>query len=108
MATPAVRTITIVPKRHVVSEERAARAIIEWVDGSGQRRPIAKTLKPGDKVSWESSGGASDGKVVRKLTSATRIKGHVAKPTPEDTQYLVKSDKSGGEAAHKPEALRRR
>jgi hypothetical protein len=68
---------------------------------------MAKTLKPGDKVSWESSGGSSTGKVVKKLTSTTRIKGHVAKPTKDDPQYLVESDKSGGKAAHKPEALRK-
>ena len=69
---------------------------------------MAKTFEPGDKVGWDSAGGTSDGKVVKKLTTTTRIKGHVAKPTPEDPQYLVKSDKSGRKAAHKPEELRRR
>ncbi len=69
---------------------------------------MADELKPGDKVKWESSGGSSVGKVVKKLTSTTRIKRHVAKPSKEDPQYLVKSDKSGGEAAHKPEALEKR
>jgi hypothetical protein len=68
---------------------------------------MAKTLEPGDKVGWESSGGSSTGKVVRKLTSPTRIKGHTAKPTEDDPQYLVESEKSGGRAAHKPEALKK-
>ena len=35
-----------------------------------------KTLKPGDAVSWNSSGGESVGKVVKKLTSPTQIKTH--------------------------------
>lgn len=69
---------------------------------------MADRLKAGDQVEWESSGGTSEGKVEKKLTSTTRIKGHVAKPTPDEPQYLVKSDKSGGVAAHKPEALKRR
>ena len=69
---------------------------------------MADQLKPGDEVAWESSGGTSRGKVVEKLTSITRIKKHAAKPTPQDPQYLVRSDRSGGEAAHRPEALRRR
>lgn len=68
---------------------------------------MAKTLKPGEKVSWESSGGKGTGRVVKKLTATTRIKGHTAKPTPSQPQYLVESDRSGGEAAHKPEALKK-
>jgi Hypervirulence associated proteins TUDOR domain len=68
---------------------------------------MAKELKPGNEVAWDTPQGATQGKVVRKLTSETRIKGHVAKPTEDDPQYLVKSDKSGAEAAHKPGELRR-
>ena len=68
---------------------------------------MAERLKPGDKVKWDSSGGTSTGKVVKKLTSTTRIKGHVAKPSTDDPQFLVKSDKSGAEAAHKPGELKR-
>jgi hypothetical protein len=37
---------------------------------------MAKTLKSGDKVSWDSSGGHSVGKVVKKQTNPTQIKGH--------------------------------
>ena len=65
-----------------------------------------KTLKAGDRVGWESAGGHSDGKVVRKITGTTRVKGHVAKASRDDPQYLVRSD-SGGEAIHKPEALKK-
>lgn len=65
-----------------------------------------KKLKAGDKVAWESSGGHSEGKVVKKLTKTAKVKGHTAKATPEDPQYLVKSDK-GGEAIHKPGSLQK-
>lgn len=65
-----------------------------------------KQIKAGDEVEWESSGGHSTGKVVKKLTKTAKVKGHTAKATPQDPQYLVKSDK-GGEAIHKPEALKK-
>ena len=65
-------------------------------------------LEPGDAVSWETSQGVTRGKVVKKLTKSTRIKGHVAKASGEDPQYLVASDKTGAKAAHKPETLKRR
>ncbi len=66
-----------------------------------------KTLKAGDKVEWDSSGGHSVGKVVKKITNPTKIKGHKVAASKENPEYIVKSDKSGGIAAHKPEALKR-
>ena len=65
-----------------------------------------KSLKAGDPVEWDSAGGHSKGKVVKKLTSTAKVKGHVAKATPENPEYLVKSE-SGGEAIHKPGALKK-
>ena len=69
---------------------------------------MAKDLKKGDKVEWKSSGGTSVGEVKKKLTSETKIKGHTVKASKDDPQYLVQSDKSGGKAAHKPDALKRK
>ena len=66
---------------------------------------MTKTFAKGDKVEWDSSGGHSTGKVVRKLASATRIKGHKVAASKDNPEYLVESDKSGKRAAHKPEAL---
>lgn len=66
---------------------------------------MTKTLRKGDKVSWDSSGGHSVGKVVRKVTSTTHIKGHKVAATNEYPQYIVESDESGKRAAHKPDAL---
>ena len=67
----------------------------------------AKTLKVGDKVSWDSSGGHSTGEVVKKETGTAKVKGHVAKATKDNPEYRVKSDKSGKEAIHKPEELKK-
>ena len=45
--------------------------------------------------------------VEKKVTSETRIKGHVAKPTEEEPQFVVKSTKSGKEVVHKPGDLKK-
>jgi len=66
---------------------------------------MAGEFKKGDKVEWDSSGGHSTGKVVEKVTSEEKIKGHTAKASKEEPQYKVESDKSGKEAIHKPEEL---
>lgn len=65
-----------------------------------------KSFKNGDRVEWDSSGGHSHGKVVKKVTGTETIKGHAAKASKDDPQYRVKSD-SGGEAIHKPDALKK-
>ncbi len=67
-----------------------------------------KTFKKGDHVEWDTSQGKTHGVVEKKLTSSTQIKGHTAKATKDDPQFLVKSDKSGKEAAHKPDELRKK
>ncbi|MBU8536343.1 hypervirulence associated TUDOR domain-containing protein [Falsiroseomonas tokyonensis] len=67
-----------------------------------------KTLKPGDKVAWGTSQGETHGKVVRKQTSPTEIKGHKVAASKDDPQYIVESDKTGARAAHKPSALHKR
>lgn len=67
-----------------------------------------KKLKKGDLVAWNTSQGETEGTVERKLTSRTSIKGHEVAASPDDPQYLVKSEKTGAEAAHKPDALRKK
>lgn len=68
---------------------------------------MTREFKPGDKVEWDSSGGHSVGTVVTKQTSRTRIKSHVVAASPDNPEYIVKSDKSGKIAAHKPSELKR-
>ncbi len=69
---------------------------------------MAKDLKSGDKVSWNSSQGEIKGKVEKKVTSATKVKGHTAKASKDNPEYVVKSDKTGAEAVHKPDQLKKR
>ena len=69
---------------------------------------VSKTLKPGDQVEWKTSQGNTEGTVKKKLTSRTKIKSHVVAASKDDPQYLVESKKSGGVAAHKPSALKKR
>lgn len=64
-------------------------------------------VKPGDKVTWNSHGGQAVGKVEKKVTSDTKIKGHTVRASEDDPQFIVTSDKSGGKAAHKPTALKK-
>ncbi len=68
---------------------------------------MAKALKTGDRVAWQSSGGGSIGRVERKLTSPGKIKGHEVAASENNPEFLVRSEKSGKVAAHKPSALRR-
>lgn len=68
---------------------------------------MAKEWKPGDKVSWDTSQGETHGRVVRKQTTPTQIKGHKVAASKDNPEYIVKSDKSGKEAAHKPTELRK-
>ena len=68
---------------------------------------MAKQLKTRDRVAWQSSGGGSVGCVERKLTSSAKIKGHEVAASEDNPEYLVRSEKSGKIAAHKPSALRR-
>jgi Hypervirulence associated proteins TUDOR domain len=66
---------------------------------------VSEELKSGDKVKWKTSRGETVGEVEEKLTSPTDIKGHHVAASKENPQYLVKSDKTGKEAAHKPNSL---
>ncbi len=66
-------------------------------------------FKKGDKVVWSSHGNDNTpGVVVRKITSDTEAGGRKVKASEDEPQYLVKSEKGGGEAVHKLSALKRR
>ncbi len=64
-------------------------------------------LGKGDHVTWKSHGGTVEGTVEKKITSDTEAGGRKVKASKDEPQYLVKSDKSGGEAVHKPGALKK-
>ncbi len=69
-----------------------------------------KDLKRGDKVEWSSHGRTVSGRVEKKITEDTDSEeaGRKVKASEDDPQFLVKSDKSGGEAAHTPGALKKK
>lgn len=67
---------------------------------------MTRELRPGDRVRWSSHGGEAHGKVVRKQTSRTRIKGHEVAASKDAPQFIVETD-DGKRAAHKPGALKR-
>lgn len=66
-----------------------------------------KTFARGDKVTWDHSQGTTIGKVVRKVTSPTKIKGHKVAASKDNPEYIVESGKTGARAAHKPSELRK-
>ena len=67
---------------------------------------MTKSLKKGDAVSWKSHGGEAHGKVVRKITAPTQIKGHKVAASKDNPEFIVETDE-GKRAAHKPGALKR-
>jgi hypothetical protein len=69
---------------------------------------MTKDLKKGDEVAWDTSQGKTHGKVVKKQTSQTQIKGHKVAASKDNPQYIVESDKSGKKAAHRPGELKKR
>lgn len=79
-------------------------AAIVWLPGGAYSVGMAE-LSKGDKVTWESHGTEVTGRVEKKITEDTEAAGRTVRASKDDPQYLVKSDKSGREAVHKPDAL---
>jgi hypothetical protein len=65
-------------------------------------------FEKGDKVTWSSHGGEAIGEVLKKITEDTEEAGRTVRASADEPQYLVRSEKSGGEAVHKASALRKR
>jgi hypothetical protein len=80
---------------------------LEGIKHIKQEKPLAEEFKKGDKVEWNTSQGKTTGEVKKKLTSPTDIKGHHVAASEDNPEYLVESDKTGKEAAHKPDALQK-
>ncbi|MGN6252393.1 MAG: DUF2945 domain-containing protein [Marmoricola sp.] len=66
---------------------------------------MSQDFTKGDHVTWNSHGGKGEGEVVRKITEDGHVAGRQVRASAEEPQYLVRSEKSGGEAVHKPSAL---
>ena len=70
-----------------------------------KERAVAQEFKQGDKVEWNTPQGKTRGTVKKKLTSNTEVGGQKINASEDDPRYLVESEKSGKEAAHKPDSL---
>ncbi|TQK31451.1 DUF2945 domain-containing protein [Arthrobacter sp. SLBN-53] len=69
---------------------------------------MSKELKKGEKVSWQSHGNTVPGTVEKKITSDTETAGRTVRASKDEPQYKVRSDKTGKDAVHKPESLKKR
>ncbi len=69
---------------------------------------MADSIKKGDHVAWNTPQGETEGVVEKKLTAPTDIKAHHVAASKDNPEFLVKSDKSGKEAAHKPDDLHKK
>ena len=68
---------------------------------------MTEKLKKGDHVSWKSSQGTIEGKVVKEVKKPMKIKQHQVSASKSNPEILVKSDKTGAEAAHKATSLKK-
>jgi hypothetical protein len=66
---------------------------------------VAQDFDQGDKVEWNTPQGKTRGTVKKMLTSDTEVGGQKITASVNDPRYLVESEKSGKEAAHRPDAL---
>ena len=66
---------------------------------------MAQEFQQGDNVEWNTPQGKTRGTVKKKLTSQTQVGGQKVNASEDDPRYLVESENSGKEAAHKPDAL---
>jgi hypothetical protein len=71
----------------------------------GAEHMAQEEFRQGDTVEWNTPQGKTRGKVKKKLTSETQVGGQKVKASEDDPRYLVESEKSGKEAAHKPDSL---
>ncbi|MBW4623572.1 MAG: DUF2945 domain-containing protein [Cyanosarcina radialis HA8281-LM2] len=68
---------------------------------------MSEQFKKGDPMEWDSSGGTSRGVIKEIVTEPTDFKNHHFAASKERPEYLVESDKSGKQAIHRAEELRK-
>ena len=68
---------------------------------------MAKEPQIGDRVEWNFGRGKAIGTVEGKLTEPTTIGGQKVAASPEDPRFLVRTERSGKEAAKRAETLRK-
>jgi hypothetical protein len=66
---------------------------------------MARALKIGDRVSWNSEAGHVSGTIIAIHTSDVAWRGYIHHATGDDPQYEINSDKTDHIALHKSSAL---
>lgn len=64
-------------------------------------------VEVGDRVSWDTPQGRTQGKVVERKTSDFELAGQQFRASDDEPKLVVESEKTGKRAAHTPSALRR-
>lgn len=62
-------------------------------------------MRIGDRVSWNTEQGRTQGKVVERKTADFQLAGQQFRASDDEPMFVVESEKSGKRAAHKPSAL---
>lgn len=64
--------------------------------------------KSGDKVAWNTQHGETEGTVKKQVTKDAKVQGRTVKADKDNPKLVVESDKTGKQAAHKPDALHKK
>ena len=64
-------------------------------------------MKQGDRVSWSTSQGETEGKIVERKTKDFQLAKQHFKASEDEPKFIVESDKSGARAAHAESALKK-
>ncbi|MDT3331099.1 MULTISPECIES: DUF2945 domain-containing protein [Microbacterium] len=62
-------------------------------------------LKKGDRVSWNTSQGRTQGKITERKTRDFTFDGQDFTASTDEPAFIVESEKTGAKAAHKGSAL---
>lgn len=64
-------------------------------------------LAVGDRVSWGTPQGRTQGRVVERRTADFELAGQTFRASADEPAFVVESERTGAQAAHKGSALRR-
>ncbi|MGJ9411811.1 DUF2945 domain-containing protein [Aeromicrobium sp. CF4.19] len=68
---------------------------------------MTKELQTGDRVSWKTPQGRTQGRVVERKTKDFQLAEQQWRASEDEPKYVVESEKTGARAAHAAAALRR-
>lgn len=64
-------------------------------------------MKIGDRVSWGTSQGKTEGKIVDRKTKDFQLAKQHFKASEDEPKFIVESEKTGARAAHAESALKK-